>query len=109
MIVSRHKYEGGKPPMILFCEYVISEPHGAAFRQWAAARPELYRQAELLENTGQPGVYVEIWRTNGEEAALQTQKERLDGRSEWRQMEAWVKGGREGLRFWTFQPVIANG
>jgi hypothetical protein len=95
--------------MILFYEYVITEPNREKFRQWVETYPDMWLTAELLENTGQPGIYVEIWRTSGEEEALAIQKERLEGRSEWRQMEQWVKGGREGLRLWTFRPVMANG
>ncbi|MDB4868589.1 MAG: hypothetical protein JWR03_2922 [Cohnella sp.] len=95
--------------MILFCEYVITAPNRESFRQWVQTHPYLWLAAELLENTGQPGVFVEIWRTSGEEEALRIQKERLEGRSEWRQMEQWVKGGREALRLWTFRAVIANG
>ncbi|TJY39819.1 hypothetical protein E5161_17915 [Cohnella pontilimi] len=95
--------------MILFCEYVIPELHREAFRRWASEHKELWRTGELLENTAQPGVFVELWRTTGEDEAAQKQKERLEGRSEWRNMECWVKGGREGLRVWTFRPLIPNG
>jgi hypothetical protein len=92
--------------MILFCEYVIPVNHREAFLHWVDARPQLWLSAELLENTGQPGVYVEIWRTTGEQEAEKIQKERLGGRSEWTDMHQWVKGGPDGLRLWIFRPVI---
>jgi hypothetical protein len=108
MDVSRFSYEGRRLSMVLFCEYVIPDSNRETFRSWAAAHQELWRGGELLENTGQPGVYVEIWPVSGEQEALLIQKERLEGRSEWRKMDVWVKGGREGLRVWTFRPVIAD-
>ncbi|MBW5447255.1 hypothetical protein GE107_14460 [Cohnella sp. CFH 77786] len=95
--------------MVLFCEYVIEEPHREAFLAWAAARPELWLGGELMENAGQPGVFVEIWPAADEHEALRKQKERLEGRSEWSRMDAWVKGGSEGLRVWMFRPVIPGG
>lgn len=95
--------------MILFCEYAVPEPNREAFRSWAAARPELWQGGELMENVTQPGVFVEIWPVTDESAALRKQKERLDGRSDWKQMETWVKGGAEGVRVWTFRPIIPRG
>jgi hypothetical protein len=94
--------------MILFCEYVIPEEHRAAFHAWVQADPGRWGDAQLMENTGQPGVYVEIWRINTVEDAVQKEKERREGRS-WAAMEQWVKRGREGLRIWTFRPVIGPG
>jgi hypothetical protein len=94
--------------MILFCEYVIPKAHNAAFAEWIQSHNELWQSVELLENTGQPGVYVEIWSVNTPEESAEVEKERREGRS-WREMEQWVNGGREGLRIWTFRSVIVNG
>jgi hypothetical protein len=91
--------------MIVFCEYVIPENFMDKYRDWVLANPSLWETAELLENTVQPGVFVELWRCEGDQEALRIQKERLEGRSDWRELEQWVKGGREGLRIWTFRPV----
>ncbi len=55
-------------------------------------------------------VLAAVWR-NGlgtqrrlttEVEAAKMEQERRDGRS-WREMEQWVKGGRSGLRIWTFR------
>ncbi|GIO11167.1 hypothetical protein J19TS2_07220 [Cohnella xylanilytica] len=91
--------------MILFCEYAIPEEHRSAFLEWAAADPARWEGAELAENVAQPGVFVELRRASDEAEAARITKERRDGRS-WAEMEKWVKGGREGLRIWTFRPVI---
>ncbi len=88
--------------MILFCEYVVPAENREKFIEWADAHPELWRDAELAENTAQPGVFVELRRTNTEAEAAELEKERREGRS-WKEMEQWVKGGREGLRIWTFR------
>jgi hypothetical protein len=94
--------------MILFCEYYIPEEHRGAFAAWTESHREQWQGAELLENIGQPGVYVEIWSVNtAEEAALQ-EKERREGRS-WTVLEQWIKGGHEGIRIWSFRPVFVNG
>lgn len=92
--------------MLLFCEYVVLEPHLEQFRHWASARKDLWQNAQLFENTEQPGVIVEIWPVADEQAASGIQKERLDGRSEWLEMAQWVKGGQAGLRTWTFRPLL---
>ncbi|MFB9273494.1 hypothetical protein [Cohnella cellulosilytica] len=95
--------------MILFCEYVIPEQYREPFIAWADAHPELWRDAELAENTAQPGVFVELRRTKTEAEAAELEKERREGRS-WQEMEQWVKGGRDGLRIWTFrQRLLPNG
>jgi len=95
--------------MILFCEYIIPEENRARFLEWADAHPELWKGTELAENTAQPGVFVEIRRAAAPAEAAELEKERREGRS-WKEMELWVKGGREGLRIWTFrQRLIPNG
>lgn len=94
--------------VVLFCEYVIPKMHRDAFVAWVQSDPERWRGIQLLENTGQPGVYVELATVKTVEEAAETEKERRDGRS-WREMEKWVKGGREGLRIWTFSPITING
>lgn len=91
--------------MILFCEYLVPDEHQAAFQAWIQEDPARWVNAQLLENTGQPGVYVEIWHVSTVEDAERKQKERREGRS-WAAMEHWVKGGRDGLRIWIFRPVI---
>jgi hypothetical protein len=90
--------------MVVFCEYVIPGPHQEAFLQWVQSNTELWKGARLLENTGQPGVYVEIWPVGSDVEAAEVQKKRLEGRS-WSEMGQWVKGDLEGLRIWTFRPV----
>lgn len=94
--------------MILFCEYFIPEQHRSAFTHWASSHAVQWQGADLLENTGQPGVYVEIWTATSHEEAAKQEKERREGRS-WVEMEQWIKGGREGLRIWIFNPVFVNG
>jgi hypothetical protein len=94
--------------MILFCEYVIHELHRDDFVAWIQSEPQLWQGIKLLENTGQPGVYVEIQSVDTMEEAAEIEKERRDGRS-WRIMEQWIKGGREGLRIWIFRPVTITG
>jgi hypothetical protein len=91
--------------LILFCEYVIPEEYRAVFAEWTQSHAYLWKECELLENTGQPGVYVEIWKPLNDEEAARTKQERREGRS-WGEMEQWVKGGRDGLRIWTFRPML---
>lgn len=93
--------------MILFCEYVVAGEHRDAYLHWMSERIEEGAPLEALENVGQPGVFVEIWRVDGEEHAAATEKERRDGRS-WKPMTLWIKGGEAGLRIWTFRPIGAN-
>jgi hypothetical protein len=94
--------------VILFCEYVIPELHRGAFAAWVQSDPERWRGIQLLENTEQPGVYVEIQTVDALDQAAEIEKERRDGRS-WREMEQWVRGGRDGLRVWIFRPVTFTG
>jgi len=94
--------------MILFCEYVIPEKYRETFQAWAEARRQLWSGAELMENAGQPGVFVEIWPVRDEREGLRIQKERLGGRSGWSEMEQWVKGGRDGIRSWMFRPLFPD-
>ncbi|WP_147423831.1 hypothetical protein [Cohnella endophytica] len=82
--------------------------HRVAFSEWRTAHAARWRDAELLENTSQPGVFVEIRRPSSAEEAARMEKERREGRS-WEEMEQWVKGGREGVRIWLFRPVELNG
>lgn len=91
--------------MILFCEYVIAADCREEYLAWVRRDPKRWIDAELAENTAQPGVFVELRRAKDEEEAARMQQERREGRS-WREMEHWVKGGPEGLRIWTFRPVI---
>lgn len=94
---------------VFFCEYTI-EPGEAYdhFRKWCGSDPVRWEGVERLESDSQPGLFVEIWRAaDGEEAAAK-QKERLDGRSGWGEMEKWVKGGRDGLKCWTFRDVSSG-
>lgn len=91
--------------MIVFCEYVIPDTYRTVFLEWAGRHANLWQEAEWMENTEQPGVFVEIWRARNETEAGRIKKERLEGRSEWREMDGWIKGGREGLRLWTFADV----
>jgi len=91
--------------LIQFCEYVVLEACRERFLSWAKARPELWQGAELAENAAQRGVFVELRRAaDGEEAAAM-EKERREGRS-WEEMEPWIKGGKQGLRIWTFRPAL---
>jgi len=91
--------------MIVFCEYVIPDLHRNKFLAWAEKQAGLWEKAAFMENVEQPGVFVEIWKAEDGPDAQRIKKERLEGRSEWRQMEEWVKGGKEGLRLWTFNSV----
>lgn len=91
--------------MIFFCEYVVRKENRESFLRWAEERPYLWKYAEFMENEEQPGVFVELWRVSGEADLANIKKERLEGRSEWREMEGWLKGGAEGLRSWTFRTV----
>lgn len=90
--------------LILFCEYSIPETNRERFLAWARETPSRWEEAELAENREQPGVFVELRRPADEREASAMKKERLEGRS-WSEMASWVKGGREGLRVWTFAPV----
>jgi len=98
----------GMIEVVLFCEYVIPDNHRSAFLAWVNAMAEHWGNIEILENTEQPGVFVEFQSVNTAEEAVEREKERREGRS-WREMEQWIKGGREGLRIWTFRPVVING
>lgn len=97
--------EGMGLSIILFCEYVVLPEHREAYLAWVRSRPEQWADAELAENDAQPGVFVELRRAPGDEEARRMQQERREGRS-WREMEAWVKGGADGLRLWTFRPLL---
>ena len=92
--------------MLIFCEYVILEQSLDAFRAWAKDHPALWTGVQLLENTDQPGVILEIRPARDEHNAENIQKERLGRRSEWAAMEKWVKGGRSGIRIWKFRPYF---
>jgi hypothetical protein len=94
--------------VILFCEYVIPEPHRDAFDKWLRTDSRRWNRVEILENTGQPGVIVEIRRCGSEAEAVEKEKERREGRS-WMEMEQWIKGGKDGLRIWTFRPLEISG
>lgn len=91
--------------MIVFCEYVVKAECRDDYLAWVKHDPERWLGAELAENTAQPGVFVELRRAKDEDEADRMQKERREGRS-WREMEQWVKGGAEGVRIWTFGPLI---
>ncbi|MBN2982821.1 MULTISPECIES: hypothetical protein [Cohnella] len=91
--------------MILFVEYAVERQHRAAYMEWVRAEPRRWNGVELLENTAQPGVIVELRRVKSEAEAAEIEKERREGRSGWEAMTPWIKGGREGLRIWTFVPV----
>ncbi|WP_276354029.1 hypothetical protein [Cohnella caldifontis] len=95
--------------MVLFCEYTVPENHREAFLAWVRRHPELWRDAEFMESADQPGVFLEIRQAVDEEDALRKKAERRQGRSEWREMEGWIKGGRDGLRLWTFRSVSRDG
>ncbi|MFC5405647.1 hypothetical protein [Cohnella soli] len=90
--------------LLLFCEYVIPEANRAAFAEWVKTAPERWEGVELLENAGQPGVFVEIRRPGDRAEAADMEKERREGRS-WREMENLAKGDREGVRIWLFVPA----
>ncbi|MDG0814504.1 hypothetical protein [Cohnella rhizosphaerae] len=90
--------------LILFCEYSIPETNRERFLAWALGEPSRWKGAELAENREQPGVFVELRRPANDSEAAAMKKERLEGRS-WSEMTSWVKGGREGLRVWTFAPL----
>lgn len=94
--------------MILFVEYRVLDPHLEEFARIAAEQPEWWAGAELLENTGQTGVYVEIWRVDSEREAEETKKKRREGRL-WERLAPLVKGGADGVRMWTFRPVGPSG
>ncbi|MCC3377484.1 hypothetical protein [Cohnella sp. REN36] len=91
--------------MILFCEYVVPDSEREAYLRWVAENPDRWEGAELAENVGQPGVFVELRHPADEAEARRIEKERREGRSGWGEMERWVKGGAQGLRIWTFRPV----
>jgi len=91
--------------VIVFCEYVVPASNRESFLEWARAEPRLRSEAEFAENTAQPGVFVEIRRAKDEDEAAAIEKERREGRS-WEKMEKWVKGGKDGLRIWTFRPLF---
>ncbi|BBI35130.1 hypothetical protein [Cohnella abietis] len=93
--------------LILFCEYFIPEMHREAYHEWVQSHPELWLGIKLLENTEQPGIYVELQSTATIEEAAKLEKERREGRS-WNEMIQWVKGNDEGLRIWIFRPVAIN-
>lgn len=95
--------------MILFCEYQVPDLHREAFLAWVQTRKRLWDGVKLMENEDQPGVFVEIWPARDAAEADRIRKERLDGRSEWKEMEEWIKGGRKGLRIWIFRPVSPDG
>jgi len=94
--------------MMLFCEYTVLEPHLEQFQQWAESRKSLWQNAQLFQNTEQPGVTLEIWTAEDEEDALRIKKERLGGRSAWLEMAPWIKGGQAGVRIWTFRPFFSG-
>lgn len=103
----RFKYEELRG-LILFCEYTVLDEYRPLFMAWVRCDPSRWSDAELAENREQPGVFVELRRARDEAEAAAIKKERLDGRSGWQEMEAWVKKGRDGIRMWTFAPVSAG-
>jgi len=92
--------------MILFCEYVVLPDCREAYLQWIIERSNDGLAMQAMENTSQPGVFVEIWQLLDADHAARIEKERREGRS-WKQMTLWIKGGEAGLRIWTFRPVEA--
>lgn len=94
--------------MIVFCEYVVLSEHRDCYLTWLKARLLVEGSAmQALENTEEPGVFVEIWPADGAAHAHTIEKERREGRS-WQEMVGWIKGGEAGLRIWAFRPVSAN-
>ncbi|WP_035120318.1 hypothetical protein [Cohnella panacarvi] len=92
--------------MILFCEYVVLHDCREAYLKWMNERLSEGLPMQALENTAQPGVFVEIWQITDADHAARIEKERREGRS-WEKMTLWIKGGEAGLRIWTFRPVEA--
>lgn len=92
--------------VVVFCEYALLPHAEDEFRRWARSHADWWRGAQLLESADQPGLMLEIWHARDRREADRIQKERLDERSQWMQMEPWVKGGRAGIRIWTFQPFV---
>ncbi|MFC5530103.1 hypothetical protein [Cohnella yongneupensis] len=90
--------------MIVFCEYVVLEEYRSVYSSWIQSRSQQGKPFQALENTSQPGVFVEIWHAEDGEQAAQIEKERREGRS-WTEMMLWIKGGEAGLRIWTFRPI----
>ncbi|MFD0675097.1 hypothetical protein [Cohnella sp. GCM10027633] len=93
--------------MILFCEYVVMHEHREAYLEWMRSRLGAGEAMQALENTGQPGVFVEIWQAGDAARAAAIEKERREGRS-WQEMNGWIKGGEAGLRIWTFRSIGAD-
>ncbi len=92
--------------MILFCEYVVLQECREDYLKWIRERLNEGLSMQAMENTAQPGVFVEIWQVLNADHAARIEKERREGRS-WEKMKLWIKGGEAGLRIWTFRPVEA--
>lgn len=92
--------------MILFCEYVVLDDCRDAYLAWINERLSDGAPMQALENTVQPGLFVEIWKVMDADCAARIEKERREGRS-WKTMTLWIKGGEAGLRIWAFRSVKA--
>lgn len=90
--------------MILFCEYVVLNDCRENYLSWVKERLNDGASMQALENTAQSGVFVEIWQVRDADHAAHVEKERREGRS-WKAMTLWIKGGKDGLRIWTFRPI----
>lgn len=92
--------------VVVFCEYALLPHAEDEFRRWARSHAARWHGAQLLESVDQPGLVLEIWHARDRQEAEKIQKERFDERSEWAKMEPWVKGGRAGIRTWTFRQFV---
>jgi hypothetical protein len=89
-----------------FVEYRIDPTDRESYLAWLAdMRTTLDRVCHIYEGTDQPGLFVEVWEAETEEAASRIQKERLDRRSPLAEMFKYVSGGEGRIHAWVFRPI----
>ncbi|WP_438446431.1 hypothetical protein [Gorillibacterium sp. sgz5001074] len=89
----------------LFLEYKIDEASRQPYLTWARDK-RLQYGFELMEGTGQPGLFVELWRPVGAEEGAEWRKRRLEpGHPDWSPLHQFVEGGAAKLHIWHFEMI----
>lgn len=85
-----------------FVEYRVADEQRDAYLQQMASLKKRYSNLYLYEGTDQPGLFVEIWETETEEAAYRIRDMRLAQQSPWDELPGMASGK---VNAWVFRPV----
>lgn len=91
----------------VFVEYEVDEQLRENYLAVMARILKEKPGGELLESRDRPGLFLELWKIDGEKQADEFKQDRQGaGNDQWEQINRFVAGGRERIRIWLFQ---ANG